>query len=587
MSYIKSISTTKDRALNVKKITLICLALLFPMLLFAQENSSHAFEINKRLGRGVNIGNTFEAPSETAWGNSWNPSYLKIIADLGFSHVRLPIRWELPERTMETAPYTISADFLERIKSVVDEAISNNLHIIINMHHHEALYKDPAGQKARFLSQWQQIADYFKAYPDLLLFEIMNEPQEKLSDAKVWNPVFTDALSAIRKTNPNRCVLICSSNWGGISGLDLLEWPDDKNLILTVHYYNPFNFTHQGADWSDMVNTSGVKWLDTEIEREVVRQEFRDVRLFAEKHNIPVHVGEFGVYHKADLDSRARWTTYVTRFFEEQGYSWAYWEFNAGFGFYNPGTKAFIQPLVDALLHNSLPNPVPVTTSVVYESDFKNSGLTGWYFQAMNGAAGSTSIRNDMLDINITTRGSEAWYVQLMRLNNLIENGQQYRVSFKASATKESTIASHVGQSDSPWEVYSNYQSFSLSGKEEYYSYTFTMKDPDDSKARICFDLGSAPAGTAVSLRDIKLEKIEFNNVSNVTILQDNNFVAIGGKGHISVLNATGERMVVYSVKGELMADKIVSSNNEMIDAPRGIFFVRIGSNLAQKIVVM
>ena len=164
---------------KIKVLMLTCFILLSSLPLFSQ-GSKHAFEINKRLGRGVNIGDTFEAPS---WGNSWDYSYLRIIADLGFSHVRLPVRWDIPERTMTVAPYSISADFLENIKSIVDEAISNNLHIIINMHHHSTLFNDPAGQKARFLSQWQQIADFFKAYPDNLLFEILNEPRGKLLDA--------------------------------------------------------------------------------------------------------------------------------------------------------------------------------------------------------------------------------------------------------------------------------------------------------------------------------------------------------------------------------------------------------------------
>src|SRR5690606_39709677 len=36
----------------------------FPGL--AQERD-HAFEVNNRLGRGINMGNSFEAPTETAW----------------------------------------------------------------------------------------------------------------------------------------------------------------------------------------------------------------------------------------------------------------------------------------------------------------------------------------------------------------------------------------------------------------------------------------------------------------------------------------------------------------------------------------
>ena len=112
----------------IKYIILLFCAL--PVFAYAQQERSHAFEVNHRLGRGINIGNTFEAPSETEWGNPWNPEYFKIISDLGFTHVRVPVRWEPSHRSMAVAPYTIYNSFLERIKGVVDEALKNKLHII-------------------------------------------------------------------------------------------------------------------------------------------------------------------------------------------------------------------------------------------------------------------------------------------------------------------------------------------------------------------------------------------------------------------------------------------------------------------------
>ena len=149
------------------------------------QNREHAFEVNKRLGRGINYGNMFEAPSETGWGNPWKPQYAKMIADLGFNHVRIPIRWEPADRSSANAPFTISATFLNRIKQVVDSALNNNLHAIINMHHHEALFANPEAQKERFLAQWRQISAFFKDYPDSLLFEILNEPNGNITPKTV------------------------------------------------------------------------------------------------------------------------------------------------------------------------------------------------------------------------------------------------------------------------------------------------------------------------------------------------------------------------------------------------------------------
>ncbi len=124
--------------------------LFFLALNLFSQNREHAFEVNKLLGRGINYGNMFEAPSETEWGNPWKPQYAKMIADLGFSHVRIPIRWEPAARSSATAPYTISTTFLNRIKQVVDSALNNNLHAIINMHHHDALFANPDTVAANF-----------------------------------------------------------------------------------------------------------------------------------------------------------------------------------------------------------------------------------------------------------------------------------------------------------------------------------------------------------------------------------------------------------------------------------------------------
>ena len=343
------------------------------------------------------------------------------------------------------------------------------------------------------------------------------------------------------------------------------------------------------ADWSDMVNVTGIKWLDTELEREVVRQEFRAVRQYSEENNIPIHVGEFGAYSKADMDSRARWTTFVARFFEEQGFSWAYWEFNAGFGIYNSDTKTFVKPLVDALINNSLPEPTPVKTTVIYESDFANLGISGWYLQSSNGAVSSSTVRNHILDINISALGSESWHIQLTKPNLLIEEGQQYRLSLMASTTKDCLITSYIGRNSDPWDAYSNYQGLSLSSKEELYSYTFAMKSPSDPNARLCFDLGSASPATTISLSKIKLEKIEVSLVVNETVPQlkaDNDITITGSKGQITINNASGKRVYIYNAQGELIVNKTLSSDNEVIPVQRGIIIVKLDDLRTQKILV-
>ncbi len=295
---------------------------LFPLFSFAQQTP--IFELNQKLGRGINLGNMFEAPIEGEWGNPFRDEYFSQIAELGFDHVRIPIRWDTPARTQMNPPYLIQPTFLDRIKHLVDLALENGLMVIINMHHHEALFENPDANKFRFLDQWVQIAEFYKEYPNELLFEVMNEPHGSLTP-DLWNEYFAEALAAIRITNPNRAVLMGTALFGGVGGIHQLDPPDDENLIVTVHYYNPFTFTHQGAEWvgEHADNWLGTKWYDLEFEREAIRQEINPLISFSEERNIPIHMGEFGAYGKADLESRVRWTTFLARYFESLGFSWA------------------------------------------------------------------------------------------------------------------------------------------------------------------------------------------------------------------------------------------------------------------------
>src|SRR5690606_39094567 len=107
------------------------------------------------------------------------------------------------------------------------------------------------------------------------------------------------------------------------------------------------------------------KWNDSDTERDVMKQEFAPLVAVSKQQNIPIHIGEFGAYNKADETSRKKWTTYLSRYLETLDWSWAYWEFSAGFGIYNPNTKKLNQVLADALLHNEMPEPATYTGTPV------------------------------------------------------------------------------------------------------------------------------------------------------------------------------------------------------------------------------
>jgi endoglucanase len=470
-----------------------------------------AFEMNERLGRGINMGNAFEAPTESAWGNPWRSDYFRIISELGFSHVRIPIRWSTPARTMPHDPYTIDPSFLKRIQRVVNVALDYNLHPVINVHHYEELFEDPEDHIERFLAIWSQIAAAFQNYPDSLVFEVLNEPHNNLSPA-LWNELFAKALSVIRETNPTRTVLMGTAEYGGLRAVTSLKVPDDPHLILSVHYYNPFEFTHQGANWVGDGSRAwiGTQWYDTQEERDKIINEFQNTIKFARDHNLPIHVGEFGAYSSADLSSRVRWTSFLARWFEQQGFSWAYWEFSAGFGIYNPISGEFNEPLKNALLHNPLPEPTTFASTLIFEHNFKNN-TDNWKIYLGGDAEAILNAVNGNLELSISNPGTQIWHVQLIKPGITIEKGALYRVTFKARSQQNVRhMSSYIGKDSNPWNAYSTARSVALTETERNYSYTFTMNSETDTKARLVFDLGLSKNGVLIS--NVKIEKLSIQN---------------------------------------------------------------------------
>ncbi len=307
------------------------------------------FVQNRKLGRGVNLGNALEAPNEGDWGLMIEPRFFYTIKNAGFQSVRIPVRWST--HAGNAAPYAIHPAFFSRIDEVVAQALNQGLTVVLNIHHYEELIATPAGHKERFLALWRQISSHYKDYPDELFLEILNEPNGALT-AEIWNSYLLEAIAVIRETNPYRMLVLGGVDWNSFSSLSKLALPEnDRSLIATFHYYLPFQFTHQGAEW---VNGSsawlGTRWTGTQSEFLALKKDLDAAGNWAKANNRPLFMGEFGSYNKADLTSRGLWTATVARQAENRDISWAYWEFCMGFGVYNKDTNEWNATLKKALV---------------------------------------------------------------------------------------------------------------------------------------------------------------------------------------------------------------------------------------------
>lgn len=322
--------------------------------LFAGTLTVHAEPVP--LGHGINLGNFLEAPKEGAWNGDrlLQESDFSGIKQAGFTLIRVPISW--PEHVGPAPDFKIDAAFLARVDWIVAQAEKNQLTAILDYHNDEALMKDAAANSNRFVAIWKQVAEHYNDAPPSILFELLNEPYGKL-DAETWNALLAKALTIVRATNPTRTVVVGGTHWNGIGALSKLDLPDtDQNLIVTVHFYDPMEFTHQGASWVGDGKSKewlGTKWTATDAEKKSITDSFAKAAAWGKEHHRPMYLGEFGAYENGDMESRARWTAFVARTAESHNFAWTYWEYCAGFGVYDPKAKAWRQPLLDALLGKS------------------------------------------------------------------------------------------------------------------------------------------------------------------------------------------------------------------------------------------
>jgi len=181
---------------------------------------------------------------------------------------------------------------LEVLDWAVDQALDNGLMAILDFHEFIAMGRAPLENRERFLSFWKHIGKRYRKYPDEVLFELLNEPNGELTP-ELWNIFLKEALHVIRESNRERTVIIGSAYWNNINLLSKLNLPeDDRNIIVTAHYCEPMDFTHQGAKWAGREGKIGVEWKGGGEKGDC---KFLKAQSWAKEHNSPIFLGEFGV----------------------------------------------------------------------------------------------------------------------------------------------------------------------------------------------------------------------------------------------------------------------------------------------------
>ena len=328
------------------KSLLLLLTALTCLRSFAQSEPLEAFEQNRRLGRGVNI-----IGYDPIWRARdqarFQETHFRMLKEAGFQSVRINLH---PFRHMEeTNGWALRPAWLETLDWAVAKATTHGLQVILDFHEFNAMGENLGARKAPFLAFWKQLATHCRTAPNSVVFEILNEPNKALTPA-LWNQYLREALAIIRESNPTRTVIVGPAFWNSVDHLGELDLPaDDRHLIVTVHYYKPMSFTHQGAPWSSEKDKSGIAW-GTDAERKAVQDDFAKVSAWAKEHQRPILLGEFGAYDIAPMESRVRYTDFVCRTAEASGWSWAYWQFDSDFILWDMKLDKWVEPILHALI---------------------------------------------------------------------------------------------------------------------------------------------------------------------------------------------------------------------------------------------
>ena len=301
------------------------------------------------LGRGVNILGYDPLWTDPAKAR-FQPNLYAVIRAGGFQTVRV----NLQAFTHMDAANHLDPRWLQTLDDVVARATQAGLHVILDEHDYRPCAADADNCRTRLLAFWEQVAPRFRAAPPSVLFEILNEPNGQLT-APRWNALLAEALQVIRRTNPDRTVVVGPVGSNSYTKLGELSLPDaDRNLLVTVHYYNPYSFTHQGAAWArpDVRAGSDIGW-GTDADRLQVSREFDAMATWAAAHRRPLFLGEFGTYDRAPMPARAAWTAAVARAADARGIPWAYWQFEGDFVAYSIPDGRWVAPIHAALVPGS------------------------------------------------------------------------------------------------------------------------------------------------------------------------------------------------------------------------------------------
>lgn len=340
------------------------LTLIFISLLLSLSAVAKPFELH----RGINISHWLSQSGDRGEkrATKFTREDVKFLAESGYDHLRIPIDEEQmfdEQLNPEQEAFTLLHNAIGWCKEF-DLKVIVDLHIL-RSHHFNAeskpLFTEQAAQE-QFYDCWRKISAELKKYPrSLVAYELMNEPVA--DDPEQWNTIVNNCLKVVRELEPKRTIIIGSNRWQTYDQVKNLRVPEqDKNIIISFHFYNPFPLTHYRASWTEqkenplkvyypgyIVKKEDVEKLSPELQKRWgwLARSYNDINTLekqilqaldaATAMGRKLYLGEFGCLRGAGEENRLRWFRDVVSLCEKYGIAYASWDYKGAFGIIDKG----------------------------------------------------------------------------------------------------------------------------------------------------------------------------------------------------------------------------------------------------------
>jgi licheninase len=208
---------------------------------------------------------------------------------------------------------------------------------------------------------WGKVAEHFASNArEDVFYELLNEPDLSFGGTAPtqaqWTALAERMIAAISGYDTTHTLIFGDVQWYSIDTLSVRTPLTDNNVIYSIHDYEPFIFTHQGASWTTMGSTHDIpypydaaRWSQYYVDlgfsplmaswilnaaqtyyvngsRSAIRNHIVNAKSWAVKNNVPVICNEFGAYeHTSKLEDRARYYADVVSVFKELEIPWQAW----------------------------------------------------------------------------------------------------------------------------------------------------------------------------------------------------------------------------------------------------------------------